>query len=211
MIKIKDIKYITGKEINKLSPNQLDKYVDKGNKILQRNLKQYDKNLNVLGGNKARDYYSGMYEDMRQVMDEYKNALTVDDKRQLLARQKRLMNREYWTPTKAAKKLGELEKGAYGKAWKGFGSKTQSERAYIYENTGALFDEFNADEIERLESDEIVRIAAKYISKGLDYKETLKRAKRAVKYKLKKIQGENAKPAPVKPFSTFKGTLKSKK
>ena len=208
MIKLYQMRALTGQQINKMSEAELNAYTVKANKIIARNMKQYEKPNKALGGHAAVEYYGTMYQDMKQLQEQFDSANTAAEKRLLLAQQRAIMRRENWTPTMAQEHMEKLSKGAYGQFFEGFEELQQSERATIIENTKAIFANFNADEIERIGSGEIVRISAKYINKGLDYKEFEKRATRAVKYYMNKYAGGNQRPEKTMSFFEYQQSKK---
>lgn len=173
------ISRLSGKEIERMSESRLNAYLQRAEKLLNQNIKQYEKPQKQWNGKSAATMFNNNYHDMKYVKS--LSTTTQEEKQEKLKDISRMMRRSNYTPTQARQQLKDLSKGTYARSFENYIEMEQSERREIYEKVGSVFEHFTQEEISKIGSEEIVARTAKFMSKDLSYKEIERRAVISIK------------------------------
>lgn len=203
------------KRIENMSDNMLERYLKRGETLLNANIRQFKKPQKQFGNKSAAEMgWQGHVEDMEWVMSQPAN--TLQEKQEKLRLISNKMKLEYYSPTQAREKMREYTQSKEYETWNGvmkmsyYGENadelTYNERKVIWENTRGVFSKFTRDEIETIGSGNILSAAIKYRELGLtDYHEMTRRAvisvKRAYAWHVKKEREAAESKPPKTPFA----------
>lgn len=183
-----------------MSDERLDRYLGRADRLLNQNIKQYQKPQKQWGGRTAEQMFDLNYQHMIGIRE--KTEITRDEKEEKLKDIIHMMRRPNYSPTEARKQLKMLSKtskegGGYANYFEGYGNMTQSDRRVLYEMAGSVFEHYNLEEVDNLTSGRIVQVVASLYNKGLTYYEI---EANAVKILDDDLRNKNIEPHPETPL-----------